>query len=225
MISCVSEREKHLIHSNRYVSQSISLPYNWPQRSPSQSRVATFYAAQDFVALVHPRSTRHTKLHVPDWNVTPRLLGGSCSCISGSCSYARSLKWFPLILPHAHRPCRHAQPVPFSNRIIPAISGRRLWQFGRLQTKTWTPDLAGMTPPLISVFWPLNCFLHKARGLSSSHMYLKELWCTKRTETGGRKGPEDSTIHQTAVTCCTSNIQANETSITYNVSRTLSWVM
>lgn len=60
-----AKEEKHLIHSNRYVSQSISLSCNWPQRSPLQSRVVIFNAARESVLLIQPLSSQQTKLLVP----------------------------------------------------------------------------------------------------------------------------------------------------------------
>lgn len=54
--------QKHLIHSNRYVSRSISLPYNWPQRSSWQSGEATFNVAREFVVLVRGKMKKVNKI-------------------------------------------------------------------------------------------------------------------------------------------------------------------
>lgn len=98
MISCVSETEKHFIQSNRHVSQSISLPYNWPQRSPSPKPSGGVFVQKNLLC----------SSLLSSWQTKTACAGLKCdtrrarwtataACPRGSRSFARFLKWLPLI--------------------------------------------------------------------------------------------------------------------------------
>lgn len=98
MISCVSEREKHFIQSNRHASQSISLPFNWPQRSPPPKPSGSVFV-QKHLLCSSLLSSRQTKTACAGLKCDTRLTGwtAAAACPLGSRSFTRFLKWLPLI--------------------------------------------------------------------------------------------------------------------------------